>query len=60
MRAMDVARGERFQLGVLFRRDPGAAPHMGEMEGQATGGVWPPVAQPLTEAPASDIEFPGG
>ena len=60
MRAMDVARGERFQLGVLFRRDPGAAPHMGEMEGQAAGGVWPPVSQPLAEAPASDIEFPGG
>ncbi len=60
MRAMEVARGPRFQLGVIYRRDPGVAPRMGEMEGQVEAGVWPPVTQPLGQEPASDVEFPGG
>ena len=57
---MEVARAPRFALGVIFRRDPGVAPDVGEMEGQAVGGVWPPVAQPLGRKPEGDAEFPGG
>ena len=60
MKAMELARGPRFQLGVLYRRDPGQAPGLGEMDGQATGGVWPPVTQPLSQDAPSDNEFPGG
>ena len=59
-RAIEGARGARFQLGVLYRRDPGVAPHAGEMDAQLESGIWPPVSQPPTPGPSGDVEFPGG
>ncbi len=58
--ALEVARGQRFALGVIYRRDPGSAPGIGESDGAHATGVWPPVTQPLGQEPASDVEFPGG
>jgi 2-oxoglutarate ferredoxin oxidoreductase subunit beta len=58
--ALEVARGQRFSLGVIYRRDPGTAPGIGEGEGAQNAGVWPPVTQALGQEPLSDVEFPGG
>jgi hypothetical protein len=58
--ALDVARGQRFALGVLYRRDPNIAPGIGESSGAHEAGVWPPVTQALGQEPMSDVEFPGG
>ena len=58
--ALDVARGQRFALGVLYRRQPGVAPGIGEAEGAHAVGVWPAVALPMGQERISDVEFPGG
>jgi pyruvate/2-oxoacid:ferredoxin oxidoreductase beta subunit len=52
-RAVEVARGSRFALGILYRRPPEQAPAVvgEELAGQA--GVWPPIG--ATSASA----FPG-
>jgi 2-oxoglutarate ferredoxin oxidoreductase subunit beta len=58
--AFEIARKERFVLGVIYRRAPGTAPGIGENEGAEAAGVWPPVVGPLSEDRAPDVEFPGG
>jgi len=58
--ALEVARGQRFALGVIYQRDPGTAPGIGEADGAAETGVWPSVTQPLSQEPSSDDEYLGG
>jgi 2-oxoglutarate ferredoxin oxidoreductase subunit beta len=58
--ALDVARGQRFALGILYRRDPSKAPSVGEHDGAAQAGIWPPIVGPLGQDAPSDTEFPGG
>ncbi len=58
--ALEVARGQRFALGLIYRRDPATAPGIGEGEGAREVGVWPPVTQPLAQDTVADVEFPGG
>ncbi len=41
-RASDLARGERFALGVIYRRDPDRPPVVSRPEEQAEAGIWPP------------------
>ncbi len=49
-RAMDAARGERFRLGVLYRRDPELPPE-GVLEGAGVAGVW----QPRSDGTPEDV-----
>ena len=58
--ALEVARGQRFALGVIYRREPGTAPGIGEADGAHEVGVWPPVALPMGQERIADVEFPGG
>ncbi|HEX7078942.1 MAG TPA: thiamine pyrophosphate-dependent enzyme [Candidatus Eisenbacteria bacterium] len=56
-RAMDVARGERFALGVLFRRPPEKPNAVAPADWAGEGGIWPPLgADPSakSEVPAED------
>lgn len=59
-KAMEIARGQRFALGIIYRRDPGKAPGLGEGEGAVQAGIWPPIVGPLSVDAPSDTEFPGG
>ncbi|HEY3217128.1 MAG TPA: thiamine pyrophosphate-dependent enzyme [Candidatus Eisenbacteria bacterium] len=42
-RAVEAARGDRFALGVLYRRPPGAPPVVATEAMAGTAGVWPKV-----------------
>jgi 2-oxoglutarate ferredoxin oxidoreductase subunit beta len=42
-RAMELARGGRFALGVLYRRPPDQRPAVAGADAGETTGVWPPV-----------------
>jgi 2-oxoglutarate/2-oxoacid ferredoxin oxidoreductase subunit beta len=41
--AMNAARGDRFQLGVLYRRDQGTRPAAAGADYSEASGVWTPV-----------------
>lgn len=49
-RAMEIARQERFSLGVLYRRPPDAPPATSPWDGEAA--IWPSVADAKRERPA--------
>jgi 2-oxoglutarate ferredoxin oxidoreductase subunit beta len=49
--AMAAARGERFKLGVLYRREPGTVPAAAGADYSAGGGVWSPAGE--------EVEYPG-
>jgi len=51
--AMAAARGERFQLGVLYRKPEGAPSPAAGAEGEARRGVWTPAED------AALADFPG-
>jgi 2-oxoglutarate ferredoxin oxidoreductase subunit beta len=42
-RAVEMARAERFMLGVLYRRPPEQAPATAGPEILGSAGIWPPV-----------------
>jgi 2-oxoglutarate ferredoxin oxidoreductase subunit beta len=48
-RAMEVARAERFSLGILYKRPPEAPPATSPWEGEA--GIWPSAAEAKRERP---------
>jgi 2-oxoglutarate ferredoxin oxidoreductase subunit beta len=52
-RASDIARGERFALGVLYRRNPDRPPVVARPEDMEAVGVWPPAGA------TSEPSFPG-
>lgn len=52
-RAMDAARGQRFALGVIYRRPPGERPSVAGAEETGGVGVWTPVSH------AAEPGFPG-
>lgn len=43
-KAIELARAERFMLGVLYRRPPEEKPATAGPEGEHSAGIWPPVA----------------
>jgi hypothetical protein len=52
-RAIQAARGDRFLLGILYRRDPGVRPAVAGADYSAAVGVWPPGGT------AKEPSFPG-
>ena len=52
-RACDLARGEKFALGVLYRREPGARPAAAGPDLAEEVGIWPSVGAP------GEVTFPG-
>ncbi len=52
-RAIEIARGERFALGVLYRRDPGQRPAAAGPDHAEDVGIWPSL-----DAPA-ELPMPG-
>lgn len=41
--ALQVVSQPRYALGIIYRRDPGEAPSMGEGPGALEAGIWPPL-----------------
>lgn len=52
-RASDIARGERFALGVLYRRDPDRPPLAPTADELEEAGIWPPAGA------TAESTFPG-
>ncbi|HEY7729026.1 MAG TPA: thiamine pyrophosphate-dependent enzyme [Candidatus Eisenbacteria bacterium] len=57
-RAVDVARGERFALGVLYRRPPEAPTAVVPGDLPSSAGIWPPV--PGDGADLAPEDLPAG
>ncbi|MGE5176568.1 MAG: thiamine pyrophosphate-dependent enzyme [Hyphomicrobiales bacterium] len=55
-RALEVARGERFALGVIYRRPPEQAPAVAPADWNDAAGIWPP----LGADPSAKAELPAG
>ena len=53
-RAVEVARGERFALGILYRREPGSAPAVAAAAHASAADVWP--AAPAAVQPDLETE----
>jgi 2-oxoglutarate/2-oxoacid ferredoxin oxidoreductase subunit beta len=59
-RAMDVARGERFSLGVLYRRDPKEAAGIVPRDLVSAAGIWPAVGAVAGDAGEGTEDLPPG
>jgi 2-oxoglutarate ferredoxin oxidoreductase subunit beta len=56
-RAIEMARAERFMLGILYRRPPGERPAAAGPDHSDQVGIWPALDRPM-DAPA-ETTFPG-
>ncbi|MBI4364582.1 MAG: 2-oxoacid ferredoxin oxidoreductase [Candidatus Latescibacteria bacterium] len=52
-KAVEATRGERFQLGVIYRRDPEALPE-GALEPAGVAGIWQPRGGGVSEDAAHE------
>lgn len=53
VKAMEAARGDRFQLGIIYRRDPELPPE-GAIEPSGVAGIWQPRALGVSEDAAHE------
>jgi 2-oxoglutarate ferredoxin oxidoreductase subunit beta len=57
-RALQMVRGERFALGVIYRRPEGVPAATGPMDLAAEAGIWPPLGR--EERPDGGEDLPPG